>query len=102
MAYVHAEYAVHLGDGLYLVYRHLHDGLLPDASPDGHALRSQAGVGVGSLLVGHFYDERQCRLLCRRHFLPVIRHTLTLAFLLCHANHRVGGQHTLCPGSLRH
>ena len=40
MAYVHTEYAVHLGDGLYLVEGHLHDGLLPDAPPDGHALLS--------------------------------------------------------------
>ena len=99
MAYVHAEYAVHLSDGLYLVEWYLHDGLLPDASPDGHALFSQTGVGVSSMLVCHFDDERHHGLLCGRQSLPVHRHTLNLGFLLRHANHCVGSQHTLCLNS---
>ena len=95
MAYVHAENAVHLGDSLHLVERHLHDGLLPNAAPDGHTQFSHTGVCVGSMLVCHFYDERQHRLLCRRHFHPSCRLALHLGFLLRQTNHRVSGHHTL-------
>ena len=92
MANVHAEYAVHLGEGLHLVERHLNDGLLTDAAPDGHTQFSHSGVCVGSIFVCHFYDERQHGLLC---FLSVCCPTLHFCFLLRHANHRIGGQHTL-------
>ena len=101
MAYVDAEYAVHPSYRLHLVDGHLYNGLLANATPDSHTQFPQAGVGVGSLFVCHFYDERQRRLLCRRQVLSICRHTLTLFFLLRHTNHCIGSQHTLRRNSQR-